>query len=265
MILTIITINLNNYFGLERTIKSVISQNNKNFEYIVIDGGSEDNSIELLKKYNKEINLFISENDKGIYNAMNKGIKLSNGEYLLFLNSGDELYSNDVVEKFYRLSNKTDIIYGSLEYIKNTSQILVYPKILTLPYILKYSLPHPSSFIKKVLLIKTNGYNENDKITSDWQFFIESIFKLNSTYSRINFIVSKFYSDGISNNPNNKKLIENEKQIFFNSIFPNYNYKIFEDSIKYEEILMSLNSSRVMKLIFKFGFLKKIHKQIRDI
>jgi glycosyltransferase involved in cell wall biosynthesis len=265
MILSIITINLNNDVGLERTIKSVISQQNKNFEYIIIDGGSKDNSLKILNKYSKDITLIVSEKDNGIYNAMNKGIKLSNGEYLLFLNSGDELYSNDIVDKFYEFSPKSDIIYGSLQYLKNTTQILVYPKSLTFPYILKYSLPHPSSFIKKELLLKTNGYNENDKITSDWQFFIESIFKLNSTYSRVDFIVSKFYSDGVSNNPNNLKLIENEKKTFFNSIFPNYDYNMFNNSLKYEEILMSINSSRIMKLIFKVGFLKKIHKQISKL
>ncbi len=89
MKLSIITVNLNNKDGLQKTIDSVISQTFKDFEWIVIDGGSTDGSKELIEKYSDYISYWVSEPDKGIYNAMNKGIKVAKGDYLEFLNSGD--------------------------------------------------------------------------------------------------------------------------------------------------------------------------------
>ena len=90
--ISIITINLNNKDGLKRTIESVINQNKFDIiEYIIIDGGSTDGSVDIIKEYNDKITYWVSEKDKGIYNAMNNGIKASSGDYLLFLNSGDHL------------------------------------------------------------------------------------------------------------------------------------------------------------------------------
>ena len=89
MKLSIITINRNNAIGLEQTIKSVISLKYSNFEYIVIDGASTDNSIDIIRKYASSITFWISEPDKGIYNAMNKAVDFASGEYIFFLNSGD--------------------------------------------------------------------------------------------------------------------------------------------------------------------------------
>ena len=90
--LSIITINLNNYLGLEKTIKSVICQTFDNYEFIIIDGGSKDLSIDIIKRYENKVTFWISESDSGIYNAMNKGIRFAKGEFCLFLNSGDYLY-----------------------------------------------------------------------------------------------------------------------------------------------------------------------------
>lgn len=99
--LTIITINLNNKAGLQTTIDSVIAQTYKDFEWIIIDGGSTDGSKELIEKYTNYIKYWVSEPDKGIYNAMNKGIKVAEGEYLQFLNSGDSLFSNSVLSDIF--------------------------------------------------------------------------------------------------------------------------------------------------------------------
>ena len=92
--LSIITINYNNLEGLKRTVESVINQTSKEFEYIVIDGGSNDGSGAYIESKSEHIDYWVSEPDKGIYNAMNKGIAKASGEYLLFLNSGDHLFSN---------------------------------------------------------------------------------------------------------------------------------------------------------------------------
>ena len=98
-VLSIITINYNNKAGLDKTILSVIDQTDKSFEFLVIDGGSDDGSKELIKKYSKEIAYSVSEKDHGIYNAQNKGVLKATGDYCLFLNSGDCLESNDTLKK----------------------------------------------------------------------------------------------------------------------------------------------------------------------
>jgi glycosyltransferase involved in cell wall biosynthesis len=99
MLLSIITINYNNLSGLEKTIQSVLNQTLKNFEFIIIDGGSTDGSKEYNQEKNEFIDCWVSESDNGIYHAMNKGIKMAKGEYCLFLNSGDYLVDSEVSKK----------------------------------------------------------------------------------------------------------------------------------------------------------------------
>ncbi|MCC6690867.1 MAG: glycosyltransferase, partial [Bacteroidia bacterium] len=112
--LSVISINLNNRLGLEKTIKSVIDQSFQDFEYIVIDGASTDGSIDVIKANADKFSYWVSEKDKGIYHAQNKGIAHANGEYLLFLNSGDYLYSSNVLQTFFSKNYSEDILYGDL-------------------------------------------------------------------------------------------------------------------------------------------------------
>src|SRR5574344_2490955 len=112
MKLSIITINYNNAEGLEKTIKSVINQTFTDYEYIIIDGGSTDGSTDIIKKYRENIDYWVSESDKGIYKAMNKGITYTHGEYLNFMNSGDCFHSSTVLNEVARNFNNTDIIIG---------------------------------------------------------------------------------------------------------------------------------------------------------
>ena len=114
MKLSIITVNLNNCDGLQKTIDSVVSQTFKDFEWIVIDGGSTDGSKELIEQYADHFTYWVSEPDKGIYNAMNKGIRVAKGDYLQFLNSGDYLYDRTTLEKCLLPQNNADVIYGNL-------------------------------------------------------------------------------------------------------------------------------------------------------
>ena len=107
--LSIITVNLNNKAGLQKTIESVFSQTFTDYEYLVIDGGSEDGSKELIKKYENKFVYWVSEKDKGIFNAMNKGILKASGEYLLFLNSGDYFYDSAVLDDVFDKAASTDI------------------------------------------------------------------------------------------------------------------------------------------------------------
>ena len=116
--LSIITVNLDDSLGLSRTIESVKSQDFQDFEFIIIDGGSKDGTLEMIKENETLIDYWVSEEDSGIYNAMNKGIKKATGKYVLFLNSGDYLLSKDALNVNFNLITQ-DIVYGHLAHNKN--------------------------------------------------------------------------------------------------------------------------------------------------
>src|SRR5690348_5936351 len=110
--LSLITINLNDLQGLRKTLDSIFTQTFTDYEYIIIDGGSTDGSLEEIKKSQDKLVYWTSEKDEGIYNAMNKGIVKAKGEYTLFMNSGDYLYSEDTLNKVFENANNEDLIYG---------------------------------------------------------------------------------------------------------------------------------------------------------
>ena len=116
MTLSIITINYNNCDGLKRTIDSVVSQTFTDYEWIVIDGGSNDGSFELIEKYQKHFTYWVSEPDSGIYQAMNKGIAHANGDWYIFLNSGDWLFNNEVLSMVFSSNHDANILYGDVMY-----------------------------------------------------------------------------------------------------------------------------------------------------
>src|SRR5579862_2884916 len=212
--LSIITINYNNSLGLENTIKGVISQSYKNFEFIIIDGGSTDNSVEIINSFSEEINYWVSEKDTGIYNAMNKGIIKSSGEYLLFLNSGDYLVDNNILSKIFDEECTSDIIYGDtvLFWNENKSLIHTYPETLNFSFFLKDNLSHPSTLIKKNLFEKFGLYNEKFRIVSDWLFCLMAINKYNVSYKHVTFPFSVYDMSGVSSSEVGKKKAAEEKE-----------------------------------------------------
>jgi glycosyltransferase involved in cell wall biosynthesis len=170
-------------------MNSVLNQTFQDFEYIVIDGGSTDGSVNLIRKSKDSLAYWISEKDTGIYNAMNKGIKQARGEYLLFLNSGDYLYKEDVLDRIIEKQLKSDIIYGDmildLEDIDSRKMIKIKEKKISQYFFMKNSLPHPCSFIKKSLFDKIGLYNESLKIVADYEFFLKAILKAGATFTHI--------------------------------------------------------------------------------
>ncbi len=260
-LLTIITINLNNATGLSRTVQSVVNQNYIDFEYIIIDGGSTDNSVDVINKYRDKINHWVSEPDKGIYNAMNKGIQQANGAYLLFLNSGDELDNVESLASINTILLEEDIIYTNL-IIKDTQSKYTkeYPKTLSFNYFLTDSLPHPATFIKKNLFERIGYYDEELKICSDWAFFINAICKHNATYKYFNTNLSVFYFDGISSSTEYSALILAERNRVLQRDFPLYLSVI--DELKEARLLKQhLRNSRLLKIARKLGFLKQLLKE----
>lgn len=197
--LSIITINYNNCEGLKRTVESVANQTCKEFEYIVIDGGSIDGSEAYIKSQSANIDYWVSELDKGIYHAMNKGIAKSTGEYLLFLNSGDHLYNSEVIKESVQYYNSYDLICFDVQMIKNkNSEMVRHPDILRFSDFYLNGLNHQSVLIRKELFKTVGLYDENLKIASDWKFFILALFVHNCTYINLNKTLSTYYLDGIS-------------------------------------------------------------------
>lgn len=243
MKLSIITINYNNNRGLQKTIDSVISQTFKDFEWIVIDGGSTDGSRELIEKYQEYFAFWCSEPDKGIYNAMNKGIRKANGEYCLFLNSGDYL-NGDCLRTIVPLL-KGDIIVGivkseecgKLSY-RYSNENFVFSQLYT------SSFPHQASFIKRELLQKYGNYDEDYQIVSDWKFFIQVLKNKGVSIEFIKNIVSVVEESGIS--AKNKDLLKKEKDKIFAETFPSY---MLQD-IKYSSSLHDIFRNKIAKTIY---------------
>jgi glycosyltransferase involved in cell wall biosynthesis len=216
--LSIITINFNNLEGLKRTVESVFYQTWLEFEYIVIDGGSDDGSAEYIESQSKKIDYWISEPDKGIYNAMNKGIDKSSGEYLLFLNSGDRLTDNSSLKILCSNIGKNEIIFGNIKY-EHSDKIITMQHNLDLKFFLENSLGHAATLIKRNLFDK-NKYNEKYKIVSDWEFFVKMILLNNAKYFYVNQLITIYQGGGISVNSKYSTIQNNERYKVLNNLFP---------------------------------------------
>ncbi|WP_341220837.1 glycosyltransferase family 2 protein [Polaribacter atrinae] len=209
-LVSIITINYNNLVGLEKTVTSVVNQTYSNFEYLIIDGGSIDESFEYLSSKKDFFTYFVSEKDSGIYNAMNKGIKASKGEYLLFLNSGDVLIGETALNDFINNSSFSgDIIYGDYQFLDG--RVKKYPDVITPLHFLKSSLPHQSSLIKRDLFFKLGLYDERFEIVSDKAFFLKCLLSNQVEFKHISQALSVIDLNGVSNNKEciNKVILEN--------------------------------------------------------
>lgn len=201
MRLSIITINYNNYLGLLKTINSVINQTWRGFEWIVIDGGSNDGSYELLLQYKDFFSFWCSEKDNGIYHAMNKGLSHAQGDYCLFLNSGDRFFSDIVLEKAIKSINEHDIV--SFDAVIDGSnppryECKVNESAITAYFLMKATLPHQATFIHRELLLSLGGYDESLKIVSDWKFFIESLIFHKATFCYHSMNLVYIQPDGVS-------------------------------------------------------------------
>ena len=197
---SIITINYNNHFGLERTIQSVVSQSFKSYEYLVIDGGSTDGSTDCIALHDSHINYWISESDSGVYDAMNKGWKKANGHYCIFLNSGDVFADTEVLKHVYELTDSTsDLVYGchlwgSLEGARwNPKKDFKMRDILT-----HTPISHQATFIKKSLLEKVGGFKTNYKIIADWGVLIDLV-RMGARLQKISLDVCIAEEAGVSN------------------------------------------------------------------
>ena len=259
MQLSIITINYNNANGLQKTIDSVISQNFDNYEFLVIDGASTDLSVQIIQNYENGIDYCVSEPDRGIYDAMNKGIKRAKGLYCLFLNSGDFLLHQSVLSDIFKKNPEEDILYGNL---KSDTRNYIYPKTLTLRSFVNGTIPHQASLIKRELFDRFGYYEEQYRIIADWVFFLKAVLQYRVSYRRLDMYISFFEEGGISTDVNNQKLIVQQRnnvlQKFFPLIFSDY--KFYETEL--EKLQIVLNSYRNSRLI---QFVRVLQKKFSKI
>ena len=249
MKLSIITINYNNAEGLRKTLASVASQTYADIEHIIVDGGSTDGSVEVIREYEQSLasrlsplvsNLkWLSELDSGIYNAMNKGIEIAlgkrivnscnrselledknkeiestNAEYLLFLNSGDYLVDENVVKNVMNENLQEDIVYGKqMKEIDGTIIPMRFysPEEMSFCAFLKSTLPHQCTFIRVALFDKVGMYNEQNKIVSDWEWNLQALFRWNVSLREIDVPISVYDTKGISSNQKMYELQQQER------------------------------------------------------
>jgi glycosyltransferase involved in cell wall biosynthesis len=224
--LTIVTINFNNADGLQKTMESVFHQTSKDFEYIIIDGGSLDNSLRIIQEFDTTRHLvsnrfvWISEVDNGIYHAMNKGIALAKGEYIHFLNSGDILFTKDVISNMLDDMPDCEIIYGNM-IKKMTNGKLIYNRDMPSISFLSFysgSINQPVVYTKRTLFERFGTFDETLKIVSDWKWFLEVIVFNGIVPVYKNVDVTIFDMTGISST--NKVLELVERRIVLENLLP---------------------------------------------
>lgn len=233
--LSIITVNLNNSLGLEKTIQSVIGQQYRNIEYLIIDGQSTDGSVEIIRKYSDKISFWKSEKDSGIYSAMNKGITASNGDYCQFLNSGDFLASPYAIQEMFTNFVEFEICYANTltKTKRGFKRHKSYEgKKLSLLNFYNGTIPHSSCFIRKNLFEKYGLYNEDLVIVSDWEWYLKVICfgGVEPIYKDVDLTV--FDETGISNC--NLALLRSERRLVLETVVPNailYDYDKYATSI----------------------------------
>lgn len=250
MKLSIVTVNRNDAQGLSHTLSSVWEkQTFQNIEHIVIDGGSTDDSVAVIRQYADKLSYWVSEPDNGVYNAMNKGILRATGDYLLFLNSGDWLKDDCLSQAFCNLFSE-DIVYGNLVFYRSRASFeeYIYPDTLSATFLLKYSLGHPSTFIKRDLF-DTCLYNENYRIVSDWAFWVKKILLENCSTKHLDQTISFFNMHGISSDEENKSLVEKEKTDFLANEFPMPLWELYRERERLYHTVDTISKHKVDTLV----------------
>jgi len=223
-LLTVITVVYNNVKDIERTLLSVLGQDYPNIEYIVVDGGSTDGTLAVIEKYKSGIAKIVSERDKGIYDAMNKGIRLATGDYLLFMNSGDEIYAPNTVSNIFSSKAFADIYYGETEMIDHAGKSLgrrrhKVPEHFTWKSF-KYgmSISHQAIYMKRSIV---EPYDEQYQLSADIDWILKAAKKAKSIVNTHQY-VAKYLVGGLSKKRHRQSLMERFR-IFtkYYGLFPN--------------------------------------------
>ncbi len=254
MRLTIITINYNNREGLLRTIDSVVNQTVKLFEWVVIDGNSEDGSRELIEQYTSNISYWVSEPDNGIYHAMNKGIKAAHGDYLMFLNSGDSLYDENTIEKVLPLLVEKDIYVGKINSVgreneSDEEQSDFCPEGILRKLTFTW-IPHQASFFKKSVFETYGLYRDDQKIVSDWWTYYHSLVIGKATIEALPLLIANYDTGGVSATHRQAAVREQENLLQEYPCIYTY-YKFYQENL---DIVSALKANKFFFFLFRIYF-----------
>ncbi len=214
MLISIITITYNAEQFLERTIQSILAQNDQNFEYIIVDGKSKDGTLRIASTYKNRVNQLISEPDKGLYDAMNKGLKLAKGDFVWFMNAGDEINDPTAVSRIAQsVTPQTDVLYGDTYFVNNEGKIQGLRSEITphnLPKNLKWQdmklgmlVCHQAFIVRKSI---APLYIENN-LSADVDWEIECL-KRARKIQYLDFVVAKYLTGGVSNQQLKRSLLD---------------------------------------------------------
>jgi glycosyltransferase involved in cell wall biosynthesis len=225
MKLSIITINYNNSADLVKTIDSVLAQTWMDYEFIIIDGGSTDGSVDHIKAVTDKLSYWVSEKDEGVFHAMNKGIGVAKGEYLLMLNAGDYLVDSTILERCFGGGQyQADILFGDV-YREADGKVFeksIFPDQLTFGFLRRGALSHQASFIKREIHDLVGLYDESLKYCSDWKFLILALCRYNVSYQHLQFFVSVCDCGGLTCNPANFRAMGIETESVLRQYFPTF-------------------------------------------
>ena len=209
-ILSIITIVYNNVRDIERTMLSVLNQSYQNIEYIVVDGASTDGTLGIIQRYQDRLAKVVSEKDAGIYDAMNKGLALASGDYVLFMNSGDELYAPDTVENIFATASNIDIYYGETEMYNEAWQSIgkrrhsVPEKFTWKSFRFGMTISHQAIYIRRSL---TEPYDRKYQLSADIDWILTAAKKA-KTSVKVSGYVAKYLVGGLSKKRHRQSLKE---------------------------------------------------------
>ena len=214
MLISIITITYNAEQFLERTIQSILAQTDQNFEYIIVDGKSKDGTLQIASTYKDRVNQLISEPDKGLYDAMNKGMRLAKGDFVWFMNAGDEINDKETVSRIAQsITKQTDVLYGDTYFVNNEGEIQGLRSEITphrLPKNLKWQdmklgmlVCHQAFIVRKSI---APLYMENN-LSADVDWEIECL-KRAKQVKYLDFVVAKYLTGGVSNQQLKRSLLD---------------------------------------------------------
>ena len=264
-LISIITVSFNSVSTIEKTILSIINQTYTNIEYIIIDGGSTDGTVDIIKKYSDKISYWISEPDNGIYDAMNKGALKATGEYIQYINSSDIIYKNTTTEDIIKISDNADIIYGDLIVDKEIGKFHLTPAPLN-DFNFRFPIFHPSTWIKKEILLQYM-FDTQYTIAADFDLFR----KLYFNKKKFNYIPQIFIifegENGVSSSGSYKQWLENQiiiksRFLFIKKIL----YRVKKRISNTKNILIRILLPNLYKkhLLVKYMNEDRVKKMIKD-
>lgn len=257
--ISVITVVYNDCVGLEKTIQSVMSQTYNSIEYIVVDGGSTDGTVDIIKKYESFIGKWISEKDNGIYDAMNKGIQMSTGDWLNFLNASDYFISNTIVEDIAKHLDSSSIVYGNMIRTDGKRRYLTkgaHGNTLDAVDFMHSSISHQAAFIRKEVFQKYGFYSTNYRLASDAEFFYRVLVENKESFKYIDKPFVIFALGGASSKQ--QQLYNQERKDFLLKSLSESVYERYEELywLRYCKTAVWLAKLKRMLRNFKHKYLK---------